>query len=90
MDSPLRVYRMSVFTASLRHSKKSHPKEILSDNLDHSKDTIVAYTYKILSKVPKEVEVVRLWSDGPNNQFKNKYMAATIKLFEAKFRKKII
>lgn len=40
--------------------------------------------------VPNKIKRIRLWTDGPSNQFKNKYMAATIKTFEAKFRKKII
>lgn len=31
-----------------------------------------------------------MWSDGPSNQFKNKYMAAALKVLETKFSKKII
>lgn len=40
--------------------------------------------------LPKTIKIVRIWSDGPNNQFKNRFMASAIKIFEAKFRKKII
>lgn len=63
---------------------------MVSENTDHSKDTIVAYLYKIFLQIPEAIEIVRIWSGGPTNQFKNKFMAAVIKLFETKFRKKII
>lgn len=63
---------------------------IASDNLDHTKETIFAYLYKTFSMVPKKIKRIRLWTDGPSSQFKNKYMEATIKSFETKFRKKVI
>lgn len=63
---------------------------VVSDNLDHTKETIFAYLCKVLSRIPKNIKRVRIWSDGPSNQFKNKYMAAAIKILETKFRKKII
>lgn len=81
---------MTLFTISLRYWAKQQSKVIVSDVLDHSKGVIFAYLYKVLSMVPKRIKRVRLWTDGPSNQFKNKYMAAALKLFEEKFRKKII
>lgn len=84
------ILQISLFTISLRYWSKQHSKVAVSDNLDHSKDTIFAYLYKTISMVPKKIKRIRLWTDGPNNQFKNKYMAAAIKAFEVKFRKKII
>lgn len=62
----------------------------MSDVLDHSKPTIFAYLNKVFSKIPKTIKVIRIWSDGPSNQFKNKYMAAALKILETKFSKKII
>ncbi|XP_037052476.1 uncharacterized protein LOC119086005 [Bradysia coprophila] len=82
--------QISLFTISLRYGCKQYSKVAVSDNLDHSKDTIFAYLYKTMSMVPKYINRIRLWTDGPSNQFKNKYMAATIKAFETKFHKKII
>lgn len=90
LDNKLNLYfQVSLFTASIRYFAKQHSKVIASDNLDHSKDTIFAYMYKILSKIPKKIKRVKIWSDGPSSQFKNKYMAAAVKVFETKFRKKI-
>lgn len=52
--------------------------------------TIFAYLNKVFSAIPKKVKIVKLWSDGPSSQFKNKFMAAAIPFFEKKFQFKII
>ena len=65
-------------------------KVIVSDNTDHSKYTIVAYIYKILLQLPKEVKLLKVWSDGPSSQFKNRFIGAIILLFESLFPIKII
>lgn len=49
----------------------------------------MAYLCKIFSLMPKSVKIVKIWSDGPSFQFKNKYMAAIIQVFEKRFKKKI-
>lgn len=79
-----------MLTAVLRYMGKVYPKVKVSDNTDHSKETIVAYLYSLLSKLPKEVKIVKLWTDGPNSQFKNQYMAAFLKVFENLFSIKLI
>lgn len=61
----------------------------VSDEMDHSKDSLVPYIYSILAKIPKAIKVVRLWSDGPTSQFKNKFVANIIQLFEKHFSIKI-
>ncbi len=85
-----KLFQISLFTLSLRYWGKQYSKVIVSDNLDHSKDTIFAYMHKVFSMVPKKIRRARIWSDGLNNQFKNKYTAAAMKIFETKFRKQII
>ncbi len=42
--------------------------------------------FSIISKVPSTVETMKIWSDGPNNQFKNRFIAALIEVFE-KYKK---
>lgn len=39
--------------------------------------------------MPQAVNVVKIWSDGPSSQFKNKFIAAVTPIFEKKFKKKI-
>lgn len=74
----------------MRHANTTYSKVIGSDNTKHSKETLVAFLYKIFSMMPKTAKLVKLWSDGPSSQFKNKFMAAIIKTFEHRFKKKII
>ena len=55
---------------------------IVSDNKDHNKNTVVAYSYTVL-KYCKELfsEVVKnitIWADGPKSQFKNKFICSYI------------
>lgn len=45
--------------------------------------------FKIISKIPSTVEILKIWSDGPNNQFKNRFTAALIKMFQISQKLKI-
>lgn len=45
----------------------------------------MAYLYKIFLTFPPTLKIVKIWSDGPSSQFKNKFIAAIILLFERKF-----
>lgn len=44
----------------------------------------------VFLKLPPTVKVVKIWSDGPYQQFKNKFITAIIPVFEQKFGVKII
>lgn len=79
-----------MFTSGLKYSETQLPNVIASDNTDHSKDTVVTYLYKMLKKLPKNIKTLKVWSDGPRQQFKNKYIASIIKPLEEKFGIKII
>lgn len=67
-----------------------HSKVFVSDNTDHSKKTIVAYLYKIFCKLPKNIKRLKIWSDGPSAQFKNKFIASILTLFEGLFPLRIV
>lgn len=84
------LFQISLFIAVLRHAKSLHSTAIASDNTHHTKETIVAYLYKIFLTIPSTVKTVKIWSDGPRSQFKNKYMAAVILILEQKFKLKIV
>lgn len=49
----------------------------------------MAYLYSILLRLPSNVKRVKIWSDGPTSQFKNRFIAAIIIIFEKKFNIKI-
>lgn len=65
------------------------PTVIVSDNTKHTKHEIASYLYKILTKLPPSVKILKIWSDGPTSQFKNKYTVALIKLLENRFKIKV-
>lgn len=76
--------QVSLFTSSVCYNGKQHPIVIVSDNTDHTKDTVVAYMSKLLEELPEHITEVRVWSDGPSSKFKNKYIAASLKHLEDK------
>lgn len=74
----------------MHHKNNTYPTVVASDNTQHTKETLVAYLYTIFLKLPPTVKVVKIWSDGPYQQFKNKFIAAVIPVFEKRFCVKII
>ena len=81
--------QLSLFTNALHYNNTFQSKVFVSDSLVHTKETIVPYMYKLLTEVPESLKVLKIWSDGPSSQFKNKIIAAIIAEFEAEFRLKI-
>jgi len=47
--------------------------------MQHNKTSAVIFTDKILAKLPDDVTEVKIWTDGPASQFKNKYVIAAMK-----------
>lgn len=45
--------------------------------------------YKVIAKVPRSAKILKIWSDGPSSQFKNRFMAALIKTIENVFSVKV-
>lgn len=82
--------QLTLFTSAFYHNDFFESKVFVSDNLSHTKETIVPYIYKLLSKLPSSVKILKVWSDGPSSQFKNKYIAAIIHHLEQKFGIQII
>lgn len=70
--------QVSLFTCSLTYNCKHYPIVIISDDTDHTKDTVVAYMSRVLEELSINIREVRVWSDGPSSQFKNKYIAASL------------
>lgn len=81
---------MSSFTSCLKRFDCPCPTVITSDNTKHTKDEIGCYLFKLFSKLPAETKIVKVWSDWPNNQFKNRFIAALLKFFEERLKIKII
>lgn len=77
--------QVSLFTAAVWYSGAIHSCVIASDNLVHTKDTVIAYLDRLLEELPREVKIVSIWSDGPSSQFKNRFVFASLPLLSEKF-----
>ena len=82
--------QVSLFTVSTWYNGQHHPTVIVSDDLDHTKRSVIEYLDKIFEDFPEKINLVKIWSDGPSSQFKNRYIAAAIPMLQNKFNKKII
>lgn len=81
--------QLTLFTSAMYHHGIFQSKVFVSDNLVHTKETIIPYLYKLLTDMPNTVKTLKIWSDGPSSQFKNKFIASIIPIFEAEFNLKI-
>lgn len=81
--------QLTLFTSAFYHNEIFRSHVIVSNNLTHTKETIVPFLNKLLSNLPSTLKTLKIWSDGPSSQFKNKYIAAIIPIFESKYNIKI-
>lgn len=81
--------QVSLFTVCLKYCQEIFPKAISSDDTSHTKFEIACYMYKIIKKIPLTVKILKIWSDGPNSQFKNRFMATFVKTMETVFKVKV-
>ena len=64
---------------------------IVSDTLDHSKNTVFPFTFKLLQSINTlfglNIKTIDIWTDGPTSQFKNQYLFHIVgKIFPDLFR----
>jgi hypothetical protein len=82
--------QLSLFTTGLYYNDNFQAKVFVSNNLKHTKETIVPYLFKILKELPNSLKILKIWSDGPSSQFKNKFIASLIPILEKKCCLKIV
>ena len=51
---------------------------IASDNITHSKETVITYIDMILDLLPANMKTTSFWSHSPSSQFKNRYHIASL------------
>lgn len=82
--------QLSLFTSALWYNGNFQSKVFVSDELLHTKQTIIPYLWKLLKNMPSSLKILKIWSDGPSSQFKNKFLAAAIPMLEEKLQIKIV
>ncbi len=74
--------QVSMFTVAFWYCGTIHSQVIVSDNLVHTKETLIAYVDRLLDDLPENVKSVSIWSDGPSSQFKNQFVLASLSALE--------
>ena len=71
--------QITVFTSVTWQQDSCTSAVIITEDLTHSRDSIIIFTDKLLTSIPdKNIKKLHIWSDGPSNQFKNCFIAASI------------
>ena len=68
----------TLFTSVFWFRENTQCDVIISDHLKHDKTPIVVFMDELFSKKPADATTVKVWSDGPSNQFKNKYVMGSL------------
>ena len=58
---------VSLLTAAIWFHTNLHPTALVSDNLDHSNETIIPHMDTIFEMLPASVQTVSIWSDNPSS-----------------------
>ena len=78
-----------MFSSCFWHKDSCESAVVISDDLHHCKDSIIVFIDNILQNIVKpqdyNITKLHLWSDGPNNQFKNKIIAVGLHWLESRF-----
>lgn len=57
--------QLTLFTTAFYFNDCFQSKVFVSDFLNHTKDSIVPFLYKLLVDFPRSMKILKVWSDGP-------------------------
>ena len=76
--------QVTLFTTVSWFKGKIVSHVIVSDFMEHTKTSVVIFLDEIMQNFPPEIEDLRIWTDGPTSQFKNKFVMAGMKMLSIK------
>ena len=82
--------QVTLFTSVTWFRGKTSPHVVISDSLRHEKTSAVVFMDELLGEIHEDATEVRVWTDGPANQFKNKYVMSAIQPLSEKHGKMIV
>ena len=69
--------QVTIFTCVYWHNNDYKSAVVISDDLDHSKESIIVFVNHLISAlVDAEIKLLNIWSGGPSSQFKNRFIEA--------------
>ena len=66
------------YSTVIGYAGSFHSYVIASDNITHSKETVITYIDMILDLLPANMKTTSFWSHSPSSQFKNRYHIASL------------
>ena len=82
--------QVTLFTSVVWCQNTCKSEVVISDNLSHTKDSVISFIDKLISElVDSSVKVLQLWSNGPSSQFKNRFIATAIPWVDEKYSVKL-
>ena len=83
--------QVTILTAVYWHGENCKSAVVVSDDHDHSKDSVIVFLdHLITSLIDHQTSVLQIWSDGPSSQDINRFIAAAISKLEEKHNIQII
>ena len=77
--------QVTLFTTVTWVKGKVISQVVVSDYMDHTKTAVVVYLDAILQNIPVEVKEIRIWTDGPASQFKNKFVMEAVRVVSDRY-----
>ncbi len=71
--------QITVFTIRIKHRKTPLSWIIVTDLNTHDKHTVAAFLFAVITTILSSMptaKTIRIWTDGPSSQFRNKYVFA--------------
>ena len=69
--------QITLLTSVLWYGSETHSNVVVSDDLSHTKDSIITFLVSLIDKFIKlkhGIRILHLWTDGPSAQFKNRFI----------------
>ena len=82
--------QVTLFTTVRWYCGDIHSEVIVSDCLKHGKMAIIVFLDELLKRKPINVSEVKIWTDGPLSQFKNKYVMSALNFLSTTYKIRII
>ena len=72
--------QVTLFTTVTWFRQTISSKVIVSDFMEYSKASVIPFLDEILMGMPPEADSIRIWTDEPSSQFKNKFIMESMKM----------
>ena len=79
---------VTLYTCVWYYRGINYPLVIVSDSLDHDKRAVAVFTLRTLNEIIQHcpnVSQIKIWTDGPATQFKNRFILAMIPYLKEKY-----